>query len=268
VPHAALGRRLETAVAAALEQYRAELAELVGRQVEAELERLVDEVVLEYLTFSPRGTTLRSASRWHPRPAARGGLATTKGDSGRRVMRRGAVVLALAVVALVTAASAASAPRVVQIKGVDAGFSFVNDFFSAACGFEVTGTVSGTANITLFLDSSGTVVREIDSFGKATTTFSGNGNSFRFPGAFGMSVQTDYPEGATLGAPAIFTVKGLLGHVSGIGADAGQDLFTATVVDFSPEGIPIVDNFDLVQSRGNRESGEDVAAAVCAELGA
>ena len=184
-------------------------------------------------------------------------------------MRQLGVVLALAVVALVTTtATAASSPKVVQIKGVDAGFSFENEFFSEACGFEVTGTVSGTANITLFLDSSGTVVREIDSFPAARTTFSGNGNSFSFPGAFAMSFRTVYPEGATLGAPANVTVTGMLGHVKGIGADAGQDVFTATVVDFSPEGIPIVDNFELVSSRGNREPGEAVAATVCGVLGA
>jgi hypothetical protein len=38
VPHAALASRIETAVAAALEQHRAELAELVEQRVEAELD--------------------------------------------------------------------------------------------------------------------------------------------------------------------------------------------------------------------------------------
>jgi hypothetical protein len=46
VPHVLAGR-IETAVAAALEVHRGELAALVERQVEAELERLVDELVLE-----------------------------------------------------------------------------------------------------------------------------------------------------------------------------------------------------------------------------
>jgi hypothetical protein len=183
-------------------------------------------------------------------------------------MRQLGVVLALAVAALVMTATAASAQKVVQIKGVDAGFSFENEFFSEVCGFEVTGTVSGTANVTLFLDSSGTVVREIDTFPAARVTFSGNGRSFSFPGAFSMSFRTVYPEGATLGAPAIVTVTGLLGHVKGLGANAGQDVLTATVVEFSPEGIPIVDNFELVSSHGNREAGEDVAATVCGVLGA
>ena len=183
-------------------------------------------------------------------------------------MRHLAMVLALAVVALVTTAAASSAQRVVQIKGVDAGFSFENEFFSDVCGFEVTGTVSGTANITLFLDGSGSIVRETDTFPGARVTFSGNGNSFSFPGAFSMTFKTVYPEGATLGAPATVTVTGLFGHVKGIGADAGQDVLTATVVDFSPEGVPIVDNLELVRSHGNRESGDDVAEAVCAVLGA
>ena len=183
-------------------------------------------------------------------------------------MRQLGVVLALAVVALVTTATASSAQRVVQIKGVDAGFSFQNEFFSEACGFEVTGTVSGTANITLFLDGSGSIVRETDTFPAARVTFSGNGNSFSFPGAFFMTFRTVYPEGATIGAPATVTVTGLLGHVKGIGADAGQDVLTGTVVDFSPEGIPIVDNLELVLSHGNRESGDAVAEAVCTVLGA
>ena len=183
-------------------------------------------------------------------------------------MRQLGAVLALAVIALMTTATASSAQRVVHIKGVDAGFSFDNDFFSEACGFEVTGNVSGTANVTLFLEGSGSIIRETDTVPATRVTFTGNGNSFSFPGAFFMTFKTVYPEGATLGAPATVTVTGLFGHVKGLGADAGQDVLMATVVDSSPEGIPIVDNLELVLSHGNRESGESVAQAVCAVRGA
>jgi hypothetical protein len=59
VPHAALTGRVETAVAAAVEQHRAELAELVEQRVEAELERLVDELVADAIAgrngAAPRG---------------------------------------------------------------------------------------------------------------------------------------------------------------------------------------------------------------------
>jgi hypothetical protein len=126
----------------------------------------------------------------------------------------------------------------------------------------------GNGERTLFLDGSGTIIREIDTFPGARVTFSGNGKSFSFPGAFFMTFKTVYPEGATIGAPATVTVTGLLGHVKGIGADAGQDVLMGTVVDFAPEGFPIVDNLELVLSHGNRAPGEHVAAAVCAALGA
>jgi hypothetical protein len=44
-------------------------------------------------------------------------------------------------------------------------------------------------------------------------------------------------------------------------------MLTGTVVDFSPEGIPIVDfDGEVTFQHGNFESGEDIVAAICAAL--
>jgi hypothetical protein len=196
------------------------------------------------------------------------GLATplVNQEGGAVHQLRVVLTIALALVALATAVNGSAKPPV-QIKGVDISFPFDDPDLSQACGFEVTGEISGRANVTLFLDASGSIVREIDSFPSTRVTFSGNGKSFSFPGAFASKFQTFYPEGASIGAPAIVKVTGLLGQVRGLGADAGQDIFTATVVDFAPEGFPLTEFGDLLVSHGNREAREAVAAAVCAELG-
>ena len=76
----------------------------------------------------------------------------------------------------------------------------------------------------------------------------------------------DHPEGAAVGAPANLELAGLFGDVPGIGADAGQDLMTGTVVGFTPEGDPIVQPDDPYVSQGNREPFEAVTATVCRAL--
>jgi hypothetical protein len=53
-------------------------------------------------------------------------------------------------------------------------------------------------------------------------------------------------------------------------SNAGIDIVAnAVVVDFTPEGIPIVDFTEstIVISHGNRDSDEEIFNAICAALG-
>jgi hypothetical protein len=179
-------------------------------------------------------------------------------------MRR-AVLVAIVVAALASAASTAA--------GNVTRFTFpVDDTFgpilTEECGFDVFTEVTGTVTVTLIETSQG--VRETDLIpgGRVTYSAPSQGTSFSFEA--NLVGHTLYPEGTTLGAPAIVSLTGLLGHVAGIGADAGLIMFETTVIDFSPEGIPITGDpiEETFVEHGNRESGETVLAAICARLSA
>jgi hypothetical protein len=179
-------------------------------------------------------------------------------------MRR--ALLLVAVVAALASAASTSAGNVTRFTiPVDDRFG---PFLTEECGFEVFSEVTGTATVTLIETSRG--LREIDLIpgGRVTYSAPSQGTSFSFEA--NLVGHTLYPEGATLGAPAIVSLTGLLGHVAGIGADAGSITFETTVVDFSPEGIPITGDpiEGTLVEHGNRESGETIVAAICARLSA
>jgi hypothetical protein len=184
-------------------------------------------------------------------------------------MRRLLIFLATALVAL-AGATAATAQRAVHLNDVgDLNASFTNDFLSEACGVEVTTTITGAADVTLIYNDAGLVIREIDTTPAATVTFSSQYGSITSPSA--LTAITVYPGGATVGSTANVTLSGLFGHVTGfIASDAGIDIIAnAVVIDFSPEGIPIIDFTAETTfiSHGNRESGEDIVNAFCTALG-
>jgi hypothetical protein len=114
----------------------------------------------------------------------------------------------------------------------------------------------------------GLVVREIDAaFGDGTFTYSSpdTGNSFSF--TFQRSTW-DYGDGAVVGSEVLVMFTGLQGHVPGlIATDAGLVRIVGLVTGFDEFGIPQVDfpNPPL-SDRGNRESGDDILAAICAGL--
>src|SRR5262249_15629909 len=137
------------------------------------------------------------------------------------------------------------------------------------CPFDVTDTLSGSADVTLWRNAAGQVVREHDTTPGAKITYSANGKSFSFPGALG--VETDYGAGAVLGGSATVKLTGLFGHIPGvIASDAGQQVIVnATVTGFDPvQGaqIPITDGGEVVIQHGHSNSGDAVAAAICAAL--
>ena len=185
-------------------------------------------------------------------------------------MRRLLVFITVALSALAVPATS-SAQRAVHLKdAIDISNSFQSPLLSGACGFPVTVTVSGALDETLIYNDAGLVVRQIENTPAATATFSSPDGSFSFPQA-ATSVYT-YAGGATLGSTANFKSSGLLrfGLVPGFGvSNAGIDIVAnAVVVDFTPEGIPMVDFTEstVVISHGNRNSDEEIFSAICAAL--
>lgn len=77
-------------------------------------------------------------------------------------------------------------------------------------------------------------------------------------------VRLVYPEGGTVGAPALVYITGMLGHAPGIPADAGRQVWEGVVFGVTPEGVPLVELTNLRDERGNREDG--VIDAICAAL--
>ena len=180
------------------------------------------------------------------------------------------LLLAVVLSALAVPATS-SAQRAVHLQNaIDISNSFQSLLLSEACGFPVTVTVSGALDETLIYNDTELVVRQIENTPAATATFSSPYGSFSFPEA-ATSVYT-YPGGAMLGSTANYTSSGLLsfGLVPGFGvSNAGIDIFAnAVVVDFTPEGIPIVDvtGSTVVISHGNRNSDEEIFSAICAAL--
>ena len=90
------------------------------------------------------------------------------------------------------------------------------------------------------------------------------GNSFSFP--FQPAI-IDYGAGAKVGSTFTLKFVGLFGHVPGrVASDAGQLIVSGVVEGFDDNGSPLLEITDFVLAHGNRESGEDVNAAICSAL--
>ena len=171
---------------------------------------------------------------------------------------------AIGVLSLVAAAPIGAAQaRHVTIEIND---SVTDPFLSETCGTEVVISAEATLNVTLVYNREGLIVREIDPAGGGTVTYSApeTGNSFSFPFQPGI---IDYGEGAEVGSTFTAKFVGLFGHAPGfIASDAGQVVVTGTVEGFDENGSPILNFEQLVVEHGNRESQEDIFAAICGAL--
>jgi hypothetical protein len=223
------------------------------------------------LTFLPQRSRVAPWAPHHEGETRTSGERPCLGRGEEQAVRRLLVLITVALSALAGPATS-SAQRAVHLQdAIDISTSFQSPLLSGACGFPVTVTVSGAFDETLIYNDAGLVVRQIEKAPAATATFSSPYGSFSFPEAL-ASVYT-YPGGATLGSTANFTSSGLLrfGLVPGFGvSNAGIDIVAnAVVVGFTPEGIPIVDFTEstVVISHGNRNSDEEIFAAICAALG-
>jgi hypothetical protein len=185
----------------------------------------------------------------------------------KRLVPRAALVALIALLGLLVAAPAdAQRARHVTINVQD---TFVNDFWTETCGTTVVTSVEGTLHVTLLYNEEGLIVKEIDPSSGLTWTFTAplTGNSFSYPANTAIF---DYGAGAEVGSTFTAKFVGLGGHVPGvIASDAGLVIVAGGVVEgFDEFGIPLIDfeTAELVVEHGNRESFEDVAAAICGTL--
>jgi hypothetical protein len=183
----------------------------------------------------------------------------------KHVLTRGCVALAALAAALVGATSS-SAATPVQVKGIDISTSFPATGLSAICGFPVTISVSGTMSSTLWTNSDGLVARELDTFPGTKVTLSGPSGSFTFEG--NLVGHTDYPQGATLGAPATETFTGLTLTIPGSSSALSGLLVIAdmTVVGFAGP-IPLTSGGDVTTVEGNPNGVSSTESALCPALG-
>jgi len=166
-------------------------------------------------------------------------------------MRRLLVLTAVgAALFLAPTVQAGGGPEIVQM---DISNSFT---VSGACSFDFTVTISGTATIKLWLNSSGLVVREIDSAPGSRITYSSANGSFSFEG--NLIARTDYGTGAVLGGSATVAISGLFGHVPGfIASDAGLNVLTDSQVvgffDVQGASVPQVEGGTLAKAVRSEE---------------
>jgi hypothetical protein len=134
---------------------------------------------------------------------------------------------------------------------VDISETFVDDFLTEACGTTVIGTATGTVQITLWRNDEGLVVRELDRFPGAFFTWTApeTGNSVK--NRYDVGSMWYYPDGAVDGGPVTFTMRGLFFHIpGGTSAIAGREVSVGDV-DFFEDGVPVVEDGDLVSLVGH-----------------
>jgi predicted aconitase with swiveling domain len=181
-----------------------------------------------------------------------------------RARTKGGVLAVIAVLALIVAAPTGAGQA--RHLAIEIHESFPSAFLSNACKTDVVVSFDATLNVTLVYNQAGLLVKEVDPSGGGRVTYSAplTGNSFSFP--FQTTI-IDYGAGATVGSTFTMKLVGLFGHVPGIVAsDAGQLIVSGVVEGFDENGSPQLEITDFVREHGNRESGDDVTAAICTAL--
>jgi hypothetical protein len=167
----------------------------------------------------------------------------SRNASRRAAHRRLAAFLTTAVALLLPAGAATAAPTLRLSFPIDE--TFPAEGLTALCGVPVWIHFEGEDQVTYFYDASGTqILREIDySPGFKFTIYSpleagGTGQTFTYPSS--VQLHVNYPQGTTVGSPAIITVTGLSGFAAPGVAGAGRSVFEGVVVDTS-DGLPHLD---------------------------
>jgi hypothetical protein len=187
-------------------------------------------------------------------------------------MQRRALIsgMALAALLLFVSHAAATPPTRIDFAFDD---TFPSGFLSAFCGIPVLVHIKGGGTTTLYDDKNGALVREHDTLapGVTTTIFSpveigGTGESFtdvtHAPSMF------LYPDGTDVGDTAIVILNGVQ-RTSGRGNPriVGRESYEGVIIDYTPDGVPIVDPLILISQSGQFDL-EAVLQARCEALGA
>jgi hypothetical protein len=152
-------------------------------------------------------------------------------------------------------------------------FTFPSDLLTPACGVPVLAHFEGSGIGVLHYDRTGTqIIREFDQFPRGfTVTFSspvaegGTGKSFTYVQR--ASYTFLYPEGVELGASAVVIVNGVQQATGPGGARiVGHEVDEGIIVDFTPEGVPIVEPTALVSQAGRFDDFDAIVQAWCAAL--
>lgn len=175
----------------------------------------------------------------------------------------GPMLLAGAAAMLAAGPASAAGPAVVR-TAVDV--SFQDASLTATCGVPVDFFNIGTFESKLFYDSAGNIGREIDTYpdDKVGWRSPVTGRTVSFTNA--AQLTTDYPSGATVGAPAVVTATGTFEKIPGFSAGAGRTVFVAHVDSIGPDGVPIVAFDGVISSHGNSNDGSGYDAAICRAL--
>lgn len=179
-------------------------------------------------------------------------------------MRRNlALASCISVLAMLTSMPTVAEKPIMTSQSFD--FTVLAPFTSAQCGFDVYRRIVGTFTVTA-IQRDGVVVKEIDGAHHATITWfaPSQGTSYSFP--LNSPTTYLYPEGASVGAPALLYFFGLSEKIPGAAATAGQAVYEGTVALIDPSGIPLVVT-DAEPIKVTGHIGGDLQAR-CAALGA
>lgn len=187
-------------------------------------------------------------------------------------MRRLLTVVLASLAATLAVAGTGTAADVVRISRIDITFAepLLKEYLTQACGFPVYVQTEGYLNVTLQYDREGRLVRETYSTPGAFVTYFAPtiGSSYRFPGI--PREEFVYPGGATLGGPVIYRSTGMFVNHPAVPPEAGVVMLRGTVVDFTPDGVPLVgfsdEDFANAFVRGGLTRAEDPTASICAKL--
>ena len=172
------------------------------------------------------------------------------------------LILALIAAGVLADASGANPPLHVRAP---LDLSAPSPEYSAACGFPVVLSASGTLDVTVHTNPDGSV-REQDVFPGLTITVSAPSTGRSFNHVFGPTTYV-YPDGVYEGAPAVITSYGVRGDAPGIPPDAGRVVTPGVVVAIVPDVGPItLPTGPPVAQSGNFEDPADIIAAICAAL--
>jgi hypothetical protein len=182
-----------------------------------------------------------------------------------KLVRGGVAVAAITMLTAVGGTPASAAPSMIrqEVHFVDA----LSPIVSAACGFEVIGTVDATELDIALSDRSGTVFRELNLYAHGTETVyaPASGKSLTFPVV--MSFHYAYPEGSDVGDQAIVTVDGFVRKLPGAHAEAGQVVYgNGVIVAVDQNGFPRVEFGQPTSVVGNRVAPTEAIATLCAAL--